>query len=155
VRVRPAAPGTSARGLLGPAVLAALAAGALAVVAAAVVAGGPGAAGASIGLALVVGFLLLGQVPVAQVARGRRGLAAGLLLMLYTARVGLLLIALRVLSDADGVDREAVGLTVIAAALAWTAGTVWSALRWRPLVVEPAGPEEPTGHEADGAARQR
>jgi hypothetical protein len=147
VRVRPAAPGTSARGLLGPAVLAALAAG--------VVSGRPGAVGASVGLALVVGFLLLGQVPVAQVARGRRGLAAGLLLMLYTARVVLLLVALRVLSDADRVDREAVGLTVIAAALAWTAGTVWSALRWRPLVVEPAGAEEPTGHEADGAGRQR
>lgn len=136
MRVRPAAPGTSARGLLGPAVLAALAAGVLAVAVAAAVAGGPGAAGAAIGLALVVGFLLLGQVPVAQVARGRRGLGAALLLLLYTARVVLLLVALRVLSDTDGVHREAVGLTVIAAALAWTAGTVWSALRWRPLVVE-------------------
>ena len=143
MRVRPAAPGTSARGLLGPAVLAALAAGALAVVAAAVVAGGPGAAGASIGLALVVGFLLLGQVPVAQVARGRRGLGAALLLLLYTARVVLLLLALRVLSDADDVHRGAVGLTVIVCALAWTAGTVWSALRWRPHVVEPDVGEVP------------
>ena len=144
MRVRPAAPGTSARGLLGPAVLAALVAGALAVVVAAAVAGGPGAAGAAIGLALVVGFLLLGQVPVSQVARGRRGLGAALLLLLYTARVVLLLVALRVLSDADGVHREAVGLTVIAAALAWTAGTVWSAVRWRPLVVEP-DPGEASG----------
>ena len=140
MRVRPAAPGTSARGLLGPAVLAALAAGALSVVVAAVVAGGPGATGASIGLALVVGFLLLGQLPVAQVARGRRGLGAALLLLLYTTRVALLLVALRVLSDADRVHRGAVGCTVIAAALAWTAGTVWSALRWRPLVVEPVEP---------------
>jgi len=145
VRVRPAAPGTSARGLLGPAVLAALAAGGLAVVVAAVVAGAPGAAGAAIGLALVVGFLLLGQVPVSQVARGRRGLGAALLLLLYTARVMLLLVALRVLSDADGVHRGAVGLTVIACALAWTAGTVWSAMRWRPLVVEP-DPGELPGH---------
>jgi hypothetical protein len=72
--------------------------------------------------------------------------------MLYTARVVLLLVALRVLSDADGVDREAVGLTVIAGALAWTAGTVWSAMRWRPLVVEPAGHDE--ADEADEAARQ-
>ena len=137
MRVRPAAPGTSARGLLGPAVLAAVTVGVLAVAVAAAVAGGPGATGAAVGLALVVGFLLLGQVPVAQVARGRRGLGAALLLLLYTARVGLLLVALRVLSDADGVHRGAVGLTVIAAALAWTAGTVWSALRWQPLVVEP------------------
>ena len=144
MRVRPAAPGTSARGLLGPAVLAALVAGALAVVVAAAVAGGPGAAGAAIGLALVVGFLLLGQVPVSQVARGRRGLGAALLLLLYTARVVLLLVALRVLSDADSVHRGAVGLTVIAAALAWTAGTVWSAVRWRPLVVEP-DPGEASG----------
>ena len=145
MKVRPAAPGTSARGLLGPAVLAALAAGALSVVVAAAVSGGPGAAGAAIGLALVVGFLLLGQVPVAQVARGRRGLGAALLLLLYTARVVLLLVALRVLSDADGVHRGAVGLTVIAAALAWTAGTVWSAMRWRPLVVE-TDPGEVPGH---------
>ena len=143
MRVRPAAPGTSARGLLGPAVLAALAVGALAVVVAAAVAAGPGAAGASIGLALVVGFLLLGQVPVAQVARGRRGVGAALLLLLYTARVVLLLVALRVLSDADAVHRGAVGLTVIACALAWTAGAVWSALRWRPLVVEPDRGEVP------------
>ena len=55
----------------------------------------------------------------------------------------LLLVALRVLSDAEGVHRGAVGLTVIAAALAWTAGTVWSALRWRPLVVEPDPGEVP------------
>ena len=144
MRVRPAAPGTSARGLLGPAVLAALVAGGLAVVVAAAVAGGPGATGAAIGLALVVGFLLLGQVPVAQVARGRRGLGAALLLLLYTTRVVLLLVALRVLSDADSVHRGAVGLTVIAAALAWTAGTVWSAMRWRPLVVEP-DPGEASG----------
>lgn len=145
MRVGPAAPGTSARGLLGPAVLATLAVGALAVVVAAAVAGGPGATGASIGLTLVVGFLLLGQVPVAQVARGRRGLGAALLLLLYTARVVLLLVALRVLSDADGVHRGAVGLTIIACALAWTAGVVWSALRWRPLVVDPDAGEVP-GH---------
>ena len=145
MRVRPAAPGTSARGLLGPAVLAALVAGGLSVLVAAAVAGGPGAAGAAIGLGLVVAFLLLGQVPVSQVARGRRGLGAALLLLLYTARVVLLLVALRVLSDTDGVHRGAVGLTVIAAALAWTAGTVWSALRWRPLVVEPDAGEVP-GH---------
>jgi hypothetical protein len=33
------------------------------------------------------------------------------------------------------------GLTVIGTALGWTVGTVWSALRWRPMVVEPEAPE--------------
>jgi len=142
--VRRARPGTSARGLLGPAVLAALAAGAVAVVVAGLVDGSEGVTGALVGAGLVLGFLLVGQLPVAQVARGRRGVGAALLVLLYTVRVILLLVARRVLSVSDDVHRASVGVTVIACALAWTAGTVWSALRWRPLVVEPDSSSEET-----------
>ena len=51
----------------------------------------------------------------------------------------LLVVAFRVFAGSDEVDRSALGLTVIACALAWTAGTVWTALRWRPMLVEPEG----------------
>lgn len=135
--VRPAAPGTDARRLLGPAVVAAMAVGVVAVVVAAALAGGPGVLGALVGLGLVLAFLLVGQVPVAQAAKGRGTIGAGLLLLLYLTRVALLLTAFRLVVAGDDVHRGSVGLTVVGCALAWTAGTVWSALRWRPLVVEP------------------
>jgi len=109
---------------------------------AAAAAGATGALGAVVGAGLVLAFLIVGQVPVAQAAKGRRTLGAGLLLMLYLTRVGLLLTAFRLVVEGNEVHRQSVGLTVIACALAWTAGTVWSALRWRPLVVEPLEPQE-------------
>lgn len=138
--VRPARPGTDARRLLGPAVVAAAVAGVLGVVLAAVVSGAEAVSGVLVGAGLVLAFLLVGQVPVAQAARGRRGLGAFLLVVLYLLRVVLLLVAFQAVLASDGVQRTAVGLTVIGCALAWTAGTVWSALRWRPLVVEPDQP---------------
>lgn len=138
--VRPARPGTDARRLLAPAVLAALVAGAVAVLVAAAAGGGEAVTGALVGAGLVLGFLLVGQAPVSQAARGRRWLGAFLLVALYVLRVVLLLVAFQLVVSSDGVERTAVGLSVIACALAWTAGTVWSALRWRPLVVEPAAP---------------
>lgn len=131
------------RTLLGSAVGLTLLAGAASVLVAVGVAGRAGLFGALVAVALVTGFLLVGQVPLAQAARGRRRVGAALLLLLYTARVMLLLVAFRVFYMRDGVSREALGLTVIACAAAWTAGTVWSALRWRPLVVEPEGDAQP------------
>jgi ATP synthase protein I len=147
--VRPARPGTDARRLLAPAVVAAAVAGVVAVVVAAVVSGAEAVSGALVGAGLVLAFLLVGQVPVSQAARGRRWLGAFLLVVLYLLRVVLLLVAFQLVVTSDGVHRRAVGLTVIACALAWTAGTVWSAMRWRPMVVEPAEPEEadPTAHQ--------
>jgi ATP synthase protein I len=135
--VRPAAPGTDARRLLGPAVAAAVVVGVVAVAVAAVAAGSEAVSGALVGAGLVLGFLLVGQVPVAQAARGRRWLGAFLLVVLYLVRVVLLLVAFQLVVRSAGIHRTAVGVTVIVCALAWTAGTVWSALRWRPLVVEP------------------
>ena len=138
--VRPA--GTE-RTLLGRAVLLTVLVGALAASLAGALRGLDGMLGSVLAVALVLGFLLLGQVPVAQVARGRRGLGAALLIALYTLRVLLLLVAYRVVVANPGtIDRGALGLTVVAAALGWTAGAVWSALRWRPLVVEPDPPGE-------------
>ena len=125
------------RSVLLPATIVALASGVVCVAVAASLAGSAGALSACIATALVVLFLLVGQLPVAQASRGRRGLGAALLLGGYTARIALVLLAFRVFYVADGVDREVLGLTVVATALAWTAGAVWAFLRWRPLYVEP------------------
>ena len=105
-----------------------------------------GLLGALLGVALVLAFLLLGQLPVSQVARGRRKTGTGLLVLLYLARVVLLVAAYILITfTPEGVlDRGSLGLTVIASALGWTGGTVWAALRWHPMLVEPeAAKDEP------------
>jgi hypothetical protein len=130
-------PGRTERTLLTRAVVLTLLTGVLAVLVGAAVDGADGLRAATVAALLVLGFLLVGQLPVAQVARGRRRLGSALLVLLFVARVLALLVAFAVFYVAEGVDREVLGLTVIACALAWTAGTVWSALRWRPMVVDP------------------
>ena len=131
---------TLVRTLLTRAVLLTAATGLVAVTLAGLRGGQDGALGAALGAGLVLLFLLVGQVPVAQVAAGRRRLAAALLVLLYTSRVLLLLVAYRLVIDSGAaVDRRSLGVTVLGCALAWTAGTVWSALRWRPYVVGPDG----------------
>jgi ATP synthase protein I len=106
-----------------------------------------GLAAAALGTVLVLAFLLVGQLPIAQVSRGRRGLGAMLLLLGYTTRIALLLAALRAFYTAPSVDREVLGVTIVVTALAWTAGAVWAFLRWRPLYVEPESvAQEPPSH---------
>lgn len=131
---RPAGP---VRTLLGRAMVLTLLAGLVSAAVAAVAVGLDGALAALVGVGLVLGFLLVGQLPVAQVARGRRALGAALLVSLYSTRLLLLLLTWRVLSASDTVDRRTLGLTVVVCALAWTAGTVWSAMRWQPVLIEP------------------
>ena len=133
------------RELLGPAVSMTALAGLACALVAPVLVGRPGVAAAAAGCMLVLAFLLVGQVPVHQAGRGRRRTGAALLVLLYALRVLLCLAALSLVTTAGrpGLDRRVLGVTVVVCALAWTAGTVWAALRWRPLVVVP-----------DGAARQ-
>jgi hypothetical protein len=126
--------------MLGRAVVLTLVVALVAAVVGTAVAGLDGLRAAVLAAVLVLAFLLVGQLPVAQAAQGRRGVGAGLLVALYTTRLVLLFLAFRLFDDAGQVDRTVLGVTVIAAAMAWTAGTVWTALRWRPMVVEP----EPT-----------
>lgn len=128
--------GTGVRALLGPAVLAALAAGLVCAAVAGVTDGVGGLGAACLATALVLCFLLVGQLPVAQAVRGRRGLGAMLLLLGYFLRVLVLLVALVAVREAGSPDRQVLGLTVITVALGWTAGTVWSWLHWRPPVVD-------------------
>ena len=131
---RPSGP---VRTLLGRAVVLTVLAGLVCAVVASVAVGRDGVLAAVVGVCPVLGFLLVGQLPIVQVARGRRVLGAALLVSLYSTRLLLLLLAWRVLSASDTVDRRTLGLTVVVCALAWTTGTVWSAMRWQPVLIEP------------------
>lgn len=124
------------RSLLAPATLVALGVGLVCAVVGSVVSGLDGLGAAVLGLALVLGFLIMGQLPVAQAARGRGGLGAMLLLLGYLSRVLLLLVVFVLVTQAGAPDREVLGGTVIAVALGWTAGTVWTWLHWRGPVVD-------------------
>lgn len=138
------APGGTERTLLSRALLLTAGVGLVCVAVASVARGLDGFRGALVGIGLVLTFLVIGQVPISQVARGRRRLGAALLVVLYVGRVLLLVLAYGLVlgtGAADALDREALGLAVVAGALAWTAGTVWSALRWRPVLVVPESEE--------------
>lgn len=152
--------GTGARALLTPAVVGAVVTWLVTAVLALVVDGSTGLAAAALGGALVLGFLVAGQLPVAQAAKGRGFLGASLLLVGYLTRVVLVLVAF-VLVVVDGrMDRQVLGGTVMAVALGWTAGTVWSWLHWRPPVVDvdlpaAAGPQPGAEIPADEGRTQR
>lgn len=144
------------RVLLTRAVVLTAAVGALAAALGLALRGAGGLAGGLAGAGLVLAFLLVGQLPVAQVARGRRRLGSFLLVALFVARVMILVVAYAaVVSGGGSPDRDVLGVTVIACALAWTAGTVWSALRWRPYVVEPDDPDDPHRWGATGRGAGR
>lgn len=126
------------RDLLTRSVIAAAAAGLVCAVAGLAVRGLPGLFGGALAAMLVVAFLLVGQIPIAAAARGRGGLGALLLLTLYSVRVWLLLVTYAVVvASGDAVDREVLGVTLIACALAWTAATVWTAVHWKPTLIDP------------------
>ena len=124
------------RSLLGASVLVALGVAGLCMVIGAVVEGTEGLAAAALGGLLVVGFLLLGQLPLVQAAKGRRGLGAMLLLLGYSLQVLVLVVVFAIVIETTGVDADVLGLTIIAVALGWTVATVWRWLRWQPPVVE-------------------
>ena len=129
---------TGVRALLDRAVLLTLLAGLACAAVAAVVRGVAGLAGVLVALVLVLVFLLVGQLPVAVAARGSRW-GAGLLLMgLYVVRILVVIAGYLVVVNTDtGLDHRWLGIGVLVSALGWTTGTVWSALRWRPYVVDP------------------
>jgi hypothetical protein len=97
-------------------------------------AGASGAASALLGLLVVLGFFVTGIVPLLLV-RGEdessKGLATGILLLTYTLRLAVAVAVLRIGAAADSLDRRWLGLSVIACALAWTAGQVVRSVRTR------------------------
>ena len=115
----------------------ALGVGAVCIAVAGLVAGGRAGLSAAGAVALVVGFLWLGQLPVAQAARGRKRLGTALLILGYTVRITAVVLALRHVFDSPVLDRRVFGISVVLTALAWTAGGLWRLSTWRPLTIEP------------------
>jgi hypothetical protein len=124
------------RALLGTSVLVALGVAVMCAVVGTAVAGLPGLAAAGLGGGLVVGFLLLGQLPLVQAAKGRGGLGAMMLLLGYCLQVLVLLVVFVVVVESGAPDRQVLGVTMVVVALGWTAATVWKWLHWRPPVVD-------------------
>lgn len=101
--------------------------------------GSAAAASALLGTAVVVAFFLTGQVPLLGTP-ARPGTRMAVLLVSYTARLAVLLIAARLLSRAEGVDARVLGRAVLVAAGTWTLTLLVSFLRARIPVVVPAAP---------------
>lgn len=141
--------GVGVRALLAPTLVAVLAAGLGAAVLAFALRGTDGLVAAGLGVGLVLAFLALGQLPLV-VSAGAGGGVGGLLLLLgYASRVVVLLALLAVVLNTDGIDREVLGLTMVAVGLAATVGTVWSWLHWQPAVVDVS----PAPYDQDASAQ--
>ncbi len=136
--------GTGPQTLVRPAAIGALVAGVLCTVWATAAAGLVGFVSAVLAVVLLLAFLLVGQVPLAVAARGQAGPAAMLLVLGYVSRLVIALAAV-VAVRSGTLDRRAIGVTVIVAALGWTAGAVWAWRTWRPPVVEVPLPSGPAG----------
>lgn len=101
----------------------ALGAGAVCAGSAFLAAGTSGLIGAAIGSALVVAFLSTGPIPILLAGSGgvTAGMGAAVLLLTYTLRLALALVALVLLSQADVADQRWLGISVVVTALTWIA----------------------------------
>ncbi|MGH8775932.1 MAG: hypothetical protein ACRDWI_12420 [Jiangellaceae bacterium] len=93
-------------------------------------AGSDGLVAGVAGTVVVIAFFWSGSIPVL-VTRGAEnaGLGMGVLLLTYSVRIALVLIALTVVGRADVVDERWLGATVIACALCWAVAHAALALR--------------------------
>ncbi|MDO9377863.1 MAG: hypothetical protein Q7T56_03365 [Nocardioidaceae bacterium] len=118
-----------------PSLVPSVAVGAVCVVVATLTAGSSGLWGALLGAGLVVVFFTLSLV----VLGAARGVAPSLVLVLalslYVGKVAALLLAFVALTRAgvlgDQLDRTSLGVTVIAATLAWTVGEIVASVKQR------------------------
>lgn len=143
------------RELLARAFVLSVVVGVVCVVVAAFVGGSRTSASCAVGAAVVVAFLAVGQVPLAAAARGHAAMGAMLLLLGYLSRVLVLLVALLVVLNSDGLERGPLGLTVMATGAAWTAGALWSMVRWRPMLIDPQALAESEAATARAVADNR
>lgn len=102
--------------------------------------GDRGAAGAALGVAMIVLFFAGGRAPMFLANSTPAGQLFLLIAMGYILRVVLLLAALLAFRDAGWVDHTAVATTVLVGALLWTAVLVQAHLTTKQpiLVIEPS-----------------
>ncbi|PSL06705.1 hypothetical protein CLV30_10291 [Haloactinopolyspora alba] len=98
-----------------------VAAGVVCAVLAWVTAGTAGLVGAAGATLLVVGFFWSGMIPLFVVRELRTGAGTGMavLLLTYTLRLAVVLMALQVSSGLDALDERSLGVTIVACALTW------------------------------------
>jgi ATP synthase protein I len=102
--------------------------------------GGPAAlAGSGAGLLLVAAFLFGGRVPVRLTDRVPAGVGFVVLLLNYTVRLLLVLVALVALRDASWLEPRAIGVTIVLGALLWSAVQVVGHVTSRRPTIEPTG----------------
>jgi ATP synthase protein I len=109
--------------------------------------GNRGAAGAGLGVAMIVLFFAGGRAPMFLANSTPAGQLFLLIAMGYILRVVLLLAVLLAFRDAGWLDRTAVATTVLTGALLWTAALVQAHLTTEQptLVIEPAPLPATTG----------
>jgi ATP synthase protein I len=102
------------------AALATLGAGLVAMSVAWLAVGSEGPLSALLGTGIVLAFFGMGTLPLAVVGEdGRNGLAWILLALGYVLRIMVGVVVYAVAVSSDAIDRQAVGITVIACALVW------------------------------------
>lgn len=104
-----------------------------------VVGGGKGLLGAVIATAIVVVFFSIGQFTLGAVLKNNPQMALTVALMIYLAKVGVLLVLIILFSGTTLFDTKVFAATIVAGTLAWTGAEVWVFARTKVLYVEPAG----------------
>lgn len=104
-----------------------------------VVGGGKGLLGAVIATVIVVVFFSIGQFTLGAVLKNNPQMALTVALMIYLAKVGVLLVLIILFSGTTMFDTKVFAATIVAGTLAWTGAEVWVFARTKVLYVEPAG----------------
>lgn len=103
------------------------------------VGGGKGLLGAVIATVIVVVFFSIGQFTLGAVLKNNPQMALTVALMIYLAKVGVLLVLIILFSGTTMFDTKVFAATIVAGTLAWTGAEVWVFARTKVLYVEPAG----------------
>jgi ATP synthase protein I len=100
--------------------------------------GGPGAAGAIVGTAVVVGFFALGKLAVARVARSAPHLLLPAALGTYVVQTGLLGILLITLDGVTVIHLPTLAWTIFVGVFGWIGAELWVATHTRVPFYDPA-----------------
>lgn len=129
-----------------------LVAGIVATVVAAFVGGAPSAVGAILGTVIVLVFFMVGQFVLTTVLHHNPEMALSAALVIYLAKIGLLMLLLFVLQGTTAFDTRAFAFTIVLCTLVWTAAEVWVLAKTKALVVDPANVPEAAQRIADNAS---
>ena len=121
--------------------LATLVVGVIGIVVGGLVQGSKGAIAGILGTVIVLVFFSVGQFVLGAVLKNNPQNAMMVAMMLYLAKIGVLLVLLLVLQDATFFAPKVFAAVIVCCTLAWTSAEVWVFARTKVLYVEPgAGP---------------